>query len=221
MLSRTDLVLTTAEECIPVYRRLGVRASFLQHGCNPELMRPAAPLEEHQFVLVANSYLGAHLMPFRRRSAEDILQPLIEAGYDVKVWGEGWGGPASPVKAPGVWGGPLPYERLPQAYAGAAIVLGLQCHNLSRTQTSCRIFEALACRALYLGPDTMGTRAYFTPGRHLLLSGSARETLALAAWYLERPAERARIAAAGQLEVYRRHTSLHRAEEFLAEVDRL
>lgn len=120
-----------------------------------------------------------------------------------------------------VYGGYLPHGRLAEIYSGAQIVLGLQFQNLSRTQTSCRVFETLACRALYLGPDTPGTRSLFTPGRHLILSGSAAETLALASYYLDRPAERERIAAAGQLEVYRKHTYDQRARELIAAVEQL
>lgn len=222
MAAKADLILTTAEECIPIYRRRGCRAGFLQHGCNPELMRRVSPAETHQFVLIANNYSQPGANHFRLRGTMDILAPLIAAGYEVKVWGQWWTEPSQTYRLPpGLYGGPLAYERLAGIYGGAAIVLGLQCHNLSRTQTSCRVFEVLGCGAFYLGPDTKGSRTYFVPGKHLVLSGSPRETLSLARYYLAHPEERARIAAAGQLEVYRKHTALHRAREFIEQVEGL
>lgn len=148
--------------------------------------------------------------------------PLASAGYDIKVWGEWWTAPGRLFRLHlDLHGGVLPYEKLASVYGGADIVLGLQCHGLSRTQTSCRVFETLACRAFYLGPATKGTRSMFEAGRHLVLSASAGETLSLAKYYLGHPEERERIAAAGQLEVYRKHTCLHRAREFLTEVEHL
>lgn len=222
MLARSDLILTTTEECIPFYRKHGRRAGLLQFGCNPLLHRTVEPVERHQFVLIANNYGDTGMTPFRLRGNLEILMPIVENGYDIKVWGLWWTDPQRPYSLPPqLYGGNLPYKRLAEIYAGAVIVLGMQFHHLSRTQTSCRVFETLACRAFYLGPDTKGTRSYFEHGKHLVLSNSAGDTLDLARYYLDHPGERARIAAAGQKEAYQNHTYLHRAREFLAEVERL
>ena len=222
LLPKVNLVLTTTEEYIPIYRGYGCRAGFLQHCCNPELHRRVKPTERHQFVLVANNYGNEGTGSFRLRSTKEIPMVIADFGFDIKVWGLWWTDSSRSFHLPqNLCGDDLPYERLAEVYAGASIVLGLQFHNLSRTQTSCRIFEALGCRAFYLGPDTRGTRAYFESGRHLALSNSARETLALAQYYLEHTDERVRIAANGQMEVYRKHTHIHRASEFLSEVSQL
>ena len=222
MLTRADLILTTTEECIPVYQRSGCRAGLLQFGCNPNLHRPAEPTELHQFVLIANNYGRTGTTSFRLRCNRDILMPIVERGYDIKIWGLWWTDSQRPCSIPPLlYGGSLPYEQLAEIYSGAEIVLGMQFHHLSRTQTSCRVFETLACRAFYLGPYTNGTVTYFEHGKHLVLSNSAEETLELASYYLDHPLERARIAAAGQKEVYNKHTYEHRAREFLAEVEKL
>lgn len=115
-------------------------------------------------------------------------------------------------------GGDLQFEDLASIYAGAEIVLGIQLANSSRTQTSRRLFETLACGAFHLALDTKGTRKCFVSGKHLVLTKSAEETLESAKYYLNNPRERKRIAAAGQFEVYRCHTYPHRAMDFEAAV---
>ena len=222
IIPKAALILTPAEECLRIYKRHGVRAGVLVFGCSPELQRRVRPVERHQFVLVAHNYSTGWTSPFRLRSMKSILLPLVEAGYDLKVWGGWWTDEKALYRLPPqICAGNLAHDRLAEIYAGASIVLGLQFHSLSRTQTSSRVFETLACGAFYLGPDTIGTRTYFQPGKHLALSASPEETLSLARYYLDHPLERDRVAACGQLEVYSKHTYLHRAREFLAEVERL
>ena len=198
----------------------GLKAEILRGLAVPTLQRRMEPGEKHQIVLVANNYTAPNSPAYRRESVRNILMPLAESGYDLKVWGNNWTSSLMLYRlAPELCGGSLAYEDLAKVYSGAEIVLGLQFSGLSQTQTSCRIFEVLACQAFYLGPDTKGTRFLFEPGRHLAVSGSAAQTMALARYYLEHQSERERIAAAGQLEVYRKHTYIHRAREFLACVE--
>ncbi|MGE5550665.1 MAG: glycosyltransferase [Bacteroidota bacterium] len=222
LLAGIDLILTPAEECADLYARRGRRSGVINFGCNPELQRRVRPAEQHQFVHVGTNYTYFKTTSFRLKSTANILMSLLEAGYDVHVWGSFWTEERAAYRVPArLFHGYLPHTRLAEVYSGAEIVLGLQFSNLSRTQTSSRVFETLACGAFYLGPDTPGTRCHFTPGRHLVLSGSPLETLSLARYYLDHPGERARIAAAGQREVLRRHTYLHRAREMMAIVNQV
>ncbi|MCL6613179.1 MAG: glycosyltransferase [Firmicutes bacterium] len=225
MAQTADLVFTTAEELVPVYRTQRKKSTYLQFGCNPELHRRVAPppeAEHHDVVLLANNYSGFdHLRASHRlQCMETIIRPLIEARADLKVYGWGWDDEKQPFHLPPRFTGPVvPYRRQAEIYATAKIVLGLQTECHWPTQTSCRLFEVLGCRAFHLAPATRATLRLFVPGKHLVVSGSPGETLSLVQYYLEHEEERARIAACGQLEVYAKHTYLHRAGEFLAVVN--
>ncbi|MGE5527736.1 MAG: glycosyltransferase [Patescibacteria group bacterium] len=219
MASRANLVFTTTEELIPSYLGMSKKAAYLQFACNPEIHRRIEPAaERHAIVLVATNYSQYDFMraTYRTQAMEMMLRPLAEAGLDLVVFGDGWADKSFPFHLPPANTRPaIYYRQLAEVYSGARIVLGLQTECHYRTQTSCRVFEAMGCRAFHLAPATRAMSHLFTPGRHLAVSHSPAETLALALHYLQNEAERERIAAAGQLEVYTKHTYLHRAEEFL------
>lgn len=219
-----DLVFTTTEELCEVYHAAGKKTALLQFACNPELHHKVVQdgVEHRDFVLIANNYslYDPAGVTYRTRCARMMLGPIIEAGLDLKVFGDGWGDARHPFHIPARFvAPPVPYEQQAIVYSAAKIVLGLQNEGLWSTQTSCRLFEVLGCQVCHLAPMTRSTARLFVPGRHLLLSGSAAETVALAHYYLEHDEERKRIASAGQQEVYSRHTYAHRAREFLSKLE--
>lgn len=81
-----------------------------------------------------------------------------------------------------------------------------------------RTFEALGCGAFYLTQKTPAHGHLFVPGRHLVWSEEPQQTVELARYYLGHPDRRQSVAAAGQAEVYARHTYRHRAESLLAAI---
>lgn len=104
-----DLVLTTTEELIPVYRRLGKKAGYLQFACNPEIHRRVVPgAERHDIVLIANNYSRFDFMraTYRTRCMEMMIRPLVEAGLDLRVYGGEWDNPAAPFHIPPSYAGP-------------------------------------------------------------------------------------------------------------------
>lgn len=221
-----DLVFTTTEELIPVYRALGKKAAYLQHCCNPELHRKVIPgdMERHDVVLVAANYsrAGSMRQTFRTPSMHLMLEPLIEAGMNLKAFGDGWDDITRPFHlSPRFTGPTIPYEKVAAVYAASKIVLGLQSECHWSTQTSCRPFEVLGCRAFHLAPVSRSMTKLFKPGQHLMVAHTPQETLAMVRYYLTHDEERERIAAAGQKEVYDKHTCLHRAHEFLTAVREL
>ncbi|MGE5550663.1 MAG: glycosyltransferase [Bacteroidota bacterium] len=226
MADTADLVFTTAEELIPCYRARGKKAAYLQHACNPELHRRIEPDggKRHDIVLVGNndSHLDCMRASQRVFTMRTMLEPLVSAGLDLKAFGDGWSDAGRPFHLPARCSGPpVPYRRLAAVYARAKIVLGLQAEYHWPTQSSCRPFEVLGCRAFHLAPATRAMTSLFQPGKHLMVSHSPEETLEIVRHYLGHDGERERIAAAGQLEAYRRHDHVRRAREFLAAVTEL
>jgi spore maturation protein CgeB len=86
---------------------------------------------------------------------------------------------------------------------------------------SVRLFEAAACGVPIVSDCWPGLETFFRPGRDILLSASADDTLRLLNETTDR--ERATIARRARRRVLAEHTAAHRAaqlEEYLAEVRR-
>lgn len=212
-----DYILTTAEECVPAYRSMGKRSSTLLFGCNPSLFHPVAPRPEyqHDIVLAANRYswFGPD-KTFRRKAIRNMVLPLLEAGYDIHLWGEGWNDPESDFQVDAEHcSKQSDYLESPAIYSSAKIVLGIQSVNTSKTQTSCRTYEIMGCGAFLLTCRTPSHESLFENHRHLVWSESAKETLELVDYYLSHEAEREAIAKQGQEEVLQKHTYAHRLDQ--------
>jgi spore maturation protein CgeB len=212
-----DCVLTTVEELVPVYRSAGKEAGLFLFACNPEFHRQVPPREEYRsdLVLVANNFT------LRRDSVWWFLLPLLERGYDVKVWGRWWHDAKEPVNLlpfPGVYQGLLPYENLPAVYASAKLVLGLNFYDTSATQTSMRPFEVMGCGGgLYVSPYTKAQENIF--GNHAFQVRNPAETIETVDRLLSlSDGQRQTLAEAAQRFVYDHHTYRHRAESIIRAV---
>lgn len=213
-----DYVFTTTEEFVPRYAAMGKPSSLLLFGCNPEIHHQTRPDPRyaHDLILVANNYHWLRPdLPFRRQAIRTILLPLIEQGFDVKVFGVEWTNPQADIQIPPQYhGGFCPYLENSVAYSSAKIVLGVHWDNSSQTQSSIRTYEVLGSGAFYLTMHTPAHEHLFENGRHLVWSKSPEETVDLVRYYLAHPEERERIAAQGQQLVYEKHTYDVRAREF-------
>lgn len=225
---KCDYVFTIAEECIPNYRILGKPSSLLRYGCDPGMHKKMLPVDSfrtditiaasyHSLIdsdFVRNNVLGQENdgeIDFRKHCIEQIIHPLVERNYNLTIWGVGWDTlvPKEFIR------NYLPYYSVPQLYNSSKIVLGLEWDNISETKTTGRPFEVLGCRALYLTYRTKAMSNLFKDRIHLLMTGSAGETLKLVDFYLKDDIGRENIAKEGQIEVYSKHTYNHRAIEFL------
>lgn len=201
----------------------------------------------------------------RRRSVETLVRPLVDAGYDIVLWGKGWEplfdpgsepetthryfpelvflGPgrvqlnhqrgrhvtiphhflaqAPPSAAQVNCRGPLPFNKTFHVYKNAKITLNLQNENRFSTQVTSRTFEISGCGGFQLTLHTPAVERLFVHRRHLVMSKSPAETVALVDYYLEHEQERLAIAAAGRLAVLAEHTYDRRAARMLACLDQL
>lgn len=217
---RADLIFTTAVECLPVYQKIGKKAELLLFGCNPAFHRftDVDPEYSHDLVLVASNYSS------RYEEAKWFIKPLVTSGYDIKIWGGWWDDPGRPVNLidhPQVYGGLLPYELLPTVYSSAKIILGMNCDDSSKTQTSMRPYEAMACGGgLYLAHYTKAQEYLFKD--YLFQTRNTHETLATVNRILAMPeVERRKLATRAQIMVTNRHSYATRARQIVEAMRKL
>ncbi len=215
----SDYVFTPAEECNEKYKKMGIPSSTLMFGYNSDIFTkvPPTPQYKHDIVLVANNYNWSAYKNIRRKSIENILEPLIVKGYDIKIWGADWTNPSFDYTIdPKYYGGNIDYLETPYVYSSAKIVLGLQNVNTSLTQTSCRSFEIMGSGAFYLTAYTPSHDHLFSNHYHLVWSNSPQETIKMVDYYLENDSTREAIATQGQKEVLDKHTYFHRLKQMEA-----
>ncbi|WP_407313734.1 glycosyltransferase [Desulfosporosinus sp. SB140] len=217
-----SLVLTPAEECLPLYHRDKIRALYFHFACNPSFHRPVEPsLEYHSDLLLVANYYTSY--PQRAIGLETILTPLRSEPYQLKIYGnEYWVSNTDHYSLPSnVYRGYLPYDQLPCAYSSTKIVLGLHSVITSPTMMSMRTFEALGCRAFFLTHWSPAIENLFKNHIHLVWSRHPDETLELVRFYLKREDLRLKIARQGQEEVYRSHTYQHRVQSVRTSLETL
>lgn len=216
MAINSQYVFTTAAECISKYFSRGINAHLMMFACSPTFHQrvDSEARFHHDCIFIGNNYSQ---FPARLNGMEIILKPLIEKGFDLKVYGLDWwlNRKSRFYIEPNIYGGGLSYEEMRTAYSSAKIVLGLHSVDTSPTMMSMRTFDVLGCGAFYLTQWTPAIENLFSNHEHLVWSKSPQETLDLVNHYLARPEERSRIARNGQAEVYAKHTYHHRGKEFL------
>jgi len=212
-----DYVFTTCKELIPHYQQLGKPCDVLLFGCLPSFHRKWHIKPEYQtdIILVGSNYDRRY-----EKTYNILLNPILEKGYKIQVWGIWWDDANRPynlLKYPEIIKGPLAYEELPSAYSSAKIALNVNQIWSSETQTSMRTYEIMACRTFSLGYYTKAFEKLFVKGKHMSWSSSPEETIQLIDYYLTNEEARENIARWGQLEVYQKHTYMHRAGTILSD----
>lgn len=215
--TRSTWVFTTCQESIPAYRQHGIDARLMLFACHPANHRsvPADPRYHYDIAFVGNNYFQYQ---DRNRAAHYLLQPLMDRGYNLKIFGlDWWLDRSRPYSiAEEFYGGYLPAEQLPTMCNSVPIILGLHSVTDSRTMMSMRTFEILGSGGFFLTQWTPAIENLFRNHHHLVWTRSEEETLDLVNYYLKNPAARQRIARQGQEEVYRHHTYIHRIQAILS-----
>jgi spore maturation protein CgeB len=192
-------IFTIHREAVPFYEGLGYPADYLPWACNPDFHRPVEPKEEYQCDIALVATAGVTWSSYRRDSAQLLLKPLVEHGYNVAIWGKRWDKLDRDIVGfsvdAGYLRGKLPYTETNEVYSSAKIVLGFQ--NLTTELTS-RTYEILGAQAFMLAPATAAVLNHFQPGKHLAVTHSQEETMRLVDYYLRHEEERKSIAAEGR-----------------------
>jgi len=213
---KSPYVFTPCIESISKYRSYGIDAHLLMFACLPSYHHRVAPDNRYNndIIFVGNNY-SRH--PARLRGIDNILCPLIEGGYDIKIFGNEWWLDEQNYFSiqTNYYGGYLPNENLPAVCSSAKIILGLHSVDTSLTMMSMRTFEILGCGGFYLTQWTPAIEYVFKNHYHLVWTKSREETLDLVNFYLAHPQEREKIARQGQREVYDKHTYHHRVKDVI------
>ena len=214
-------VFTIDPDSVSLYRRRGLVSAYLPWACNPEYHRPVQPKEEYRCDIALVATAGVTWQGFRRKAVRMLVKPLVEKGYDIKIWGKRWDKLNADLvgfTVPDCYlCGKLPYEETNAVYSSAKIVLGIQ----NRTdELNSRTFEIMSAGGFMLAPDTGAIRRNFEPDYHLAVSASEEETLKVVDYYLKNDGLRRKIARHGRELVTKKHTYYQRAKQVMQLLNR-
>lgn len=211
-----DFVFTVSEECVPRYTDLGVPAAYLSYACNPDLHKRTTPDEKYKndIIVLSNKYTeyDPERCAFRNQCYHNLIEPVLEGGYDIMIYGLRWDDGKYQIPAKNR-GGYISRKIVSTVYSSAKIVLIIQW---DLTGHICfKTYEAFGCRCFQLAPYTPLQEKYFKDGEHIVYSHSPEETIKYVDYYLSHDEERELIAKKGQEEVYKNHNCTLRAREAL------
>jgi Glycosyl transferases group 1 len=192
------------------YRRAGVEVvKFLPQGMDPEQDQPADSTP--RAYRCDTSFVGSGHSVHRYA----VLR-AVAAVTRLQIRGPGWSnaGPDLPVA-----GGPVHGRTLARVIRGAAVSLGINpepAQDRELFSVSNRMWRVMGCGGFYLGRRVPGAEAFAVGGEHCAWYSTSDEAADLARHYVNRPEERARIAAAGRTHALRHHTYAHRLALLLA-----
>lgn len=188
-------VFTTANECIPDYEAHGITAHLMMFACLPSFHRRVNPDKRflHDLILVGTNFARFEA---REKGIDAVLRPLVDKGYDLKLYGDDqWLNHSCPFHVGNdLYGGKMSYEETPAAYSSSRIVLGIHSVDTSPTMMSMRTFEILGCGAFFLTQWTPAIENLFKNHTHLVWTKSPAETLDLVDYYLAHESQRSKIA---------------------------
>lgn len=164
-----DFIWTTTMEFIDKYKSFGVDSDLLLFACNPDFQKPVVGEDrfKHDLSLVGTNYSN------RFDKTKQFIFPLINKNFDIMIYGLWWMNPSQkvnliPFKHKNVYWqekgyDQLPYEWLPIVVNSSKIMIGVNCSDLSATQTSCRPYETLASagESVYLAYHTKAQENIF------------------------------------------------------------
>ncbi|HJS90737.1 MAG TPA: glycosyltransferase [Steroidobacteraceae bacterium] len=217
-LRQFDLVLSyTGGAALEALRsRLGARRVAALYGhVDPQAHRRAPPDERFSADL---SYLGTYACDRQQTLEALFVEPARRRPARRFVLG-GSGYPPDFPWAGNIWfvQHVAPPEH-PPFYSSSRLTLNVTRRDMARMGfcPSGRLFEAAACATPVLSDTWEGIDRFFTPGKEILLAGSAEEATAA----LDLPAEElARIGRAARERALDEHTSDCRAVQMLSLLD--
>ena len=181
--------------------RLSIKkVTFLAPGFDPELHRPLELTEaERQIYDCDVVFIGTRSLK-KEALLSELRQELPE--IDVKIWGCQWEKSRSPNLAGSIMGREVTGTDYTRAIRGGSICLGLLSEagngSSSGDLITARTFQIPACGAFMLHERNNEVLSYFKEDREAAFFETGAELARKVRHYLDHPAERERIAAAGR-----------------------
>jgi spore maturation protein CgeB len=209
-----DLVLSfTGGGALDALRALfGARRTATLYGSvDPEVHRPAAPLERFRGAI---SYLGTYAKN-RQRALETLFLEPARRMPDRRFMIAGAQYPADFPWTPNVWFvSHLPPEQHAAFFCSSPLTLNVTRAPMAAMGfcPSGRLFEAAACAVPVLTDVWEGIDHFFRPGEEILVAGRTEEAQEAIS---RSPEELRRIGDAAQERALQEHTAERRTEELL------
>jgi spore maturation protein CgeB len=183
---------------------------LLPESCEPSVHHPLPLTDDDRARYGCDLMVYGNLYPYRARILEHV------ATQDLRIYG----------LAPGPWfthpiraraeGRPIFRDEKIRATLAAKIVLN-SCHYAEVRSANARLFEVAGIGGFQLS-DAPGAPDFFEPGVEIATFRGPNELREAIAYYLARPGERAKIAAAGQRRAHRDHTYAKRLARLIGVV---
>ncbi|MEW6574521.1 MAG: glycosyltransferase [Bacillota bacterium] len=213
---KSVLSLTPCVEMLENYHRRGYKAICVPFAMDPDYYHKKPPKPEYEAldaVHIGNNY---NIFEARYRAYLYIIQPFIDRGKNIAVYGWDWDNPQHRFNvSPPYYKGYMAHEETVYVYSAAKIVLGVHSIVDSATMQSMRTFEILGCGGFYLTQHTKAIESMFENHKHLVWSKSYEETVELMDFYLANDEARQKVAAQGHEFVLANHTYKHRVADII------
>lgn len=196
-----DVVLTSSEMCVPMYKDMGIQhVQYMPFWGIPDKEHPFTGEVPEQFKCDI-AFLGSYYHPERGILLDALVDPLLENNISLKIWGKGWEKAPKRVRDEFWTGSFLSTEdyRLRYVFHGCKIALNIHhaWMKYGMQKSNLRQYEALASGAFVLTDRTSGIEDLFKVGEELVCYDSASDLTNKIKYYLDRPKERQKIAAQG------------------------
>lgn len=141
-LARYQAIFVASSLLAKIYQTYDLPAHYLPQTSDPEHFNPGQ--REEGAADIPITFVGRHAP----RAPRLFVSKVIEAGFDVQIWGRGWEGKA-PARM--LRGDHVTYDELAQIYAQSRVVLNDHMPHMAQLgMMSNRAYDAIACGAYVL-----------------------------------------------------------------------
>ena len=183
------------------WRAHGVRALFLPAAGAAEIV-PVGP--EGRYAARA-AFVGSAYDPSRADFLADVAR---RSGIEIRVWGPGWGERTAADSGLAPTGSSVEGHAFAAVCSSSDVTLGVLPARAAgaTTYASDRVWMTILAGGCYLGPRTPGMDRMLLDGVHCATYTDAGACSQRLTGLLERPDERARLRAGGEVFVREHHT---------------
>ncbi len=164
---RFEHILTTSEECLPKYKRLGHKSvHVLMFGFSPNLFFFDSFVPKVKKAVFAGSWYADQ--PKRCAEMEEIFDMVLEQNIPIEIYNRQSDSPNPihrfPEKYIPFLHPKVAFSELGEIYRNAEYIININTVTDSSTMFARRVFEAMACGCIVISNPSVGLKTIF-PGR--------------------------------------------------------
>ena len=187
-----NYVFTPHREYLDYFKKqCGVKTFLLLFACDPDVHKPYSKEEQYDLAFVGTASAVPDLYRERIAYLQSLKNTFHCAFYET-----------------------ISDEQMVQIYAEAKMVFNYAVTNGFNR----RIFDVLSCGKLLLTNRTPALDGIFDDKVHLICYDNLPHLENLIHYYLDNPEKRAKIAAQGHYQVWKKHTMYHRIDVMLRRI---